>query len=54
MVDNVELNDAVEQVTANEAKLSVDGSKSTLDEGPALGLVMVHLQVGVVQVSDGN
>jgi hypothetical protein len=34
MVDNVELNDPVEQLTANESKVPVDCSQSTLLKSP--------------------
>lgn len=54
MVNNVVLNDAVEQVAANKAEFSVHGCEGALDEGPVLGLIMRHLHVGVVQVSDGD
>ena len=48
------LNDAVEDVLANETEVAVDGSESTLDEGPALLGVVRHLLVVVVQVGDGD
>lgn len=54
MVDDVVLNDAVEEVAANKAKLSVHSRKSALDKCPVLCLIVRHLHVGVVQVSDGN
>lgn len=54
VVNNVVLNDAVEQVAANETEFSVHGCEGALDKGPALSLIVRHLHVGVVQVSDGN
>lgn len=48
------LDDAVEQMTSNKTKLAVDGGQSTLDKGPALGLVVRHLHVVVVQVGNGD
>lgn len=48
------VNDVVEQHTANPAKVTVNGSESTLDVGPGLRLVVVNLGVVVVEVSDGN
>lgn len=48
------LNDAVEKVLANEAKLAVNSSESTLDVGPALGGVVGKLGVVVVEVGDGD
>jgi translation elongation factor EF-G len=54
MVDNVGIDDAVEEVLANEAEIAVNGGQSALDEGPAIGLEVVDLGVRVVQVGDGN
>ena len=54
MVDNVLVNDAVEEVLANKAKVTVDGSESSLDKGPAVGLKVVDIGVGVVEVGDGD
>lgn len=48
------VDDAVEQVAADPAKVTVDGSQSTLDESPALRVVVVDVGVVVVQVSDGD
>lgn len=54
VVDNVVGDDVVEQVSANPAKVAVDGGKRALDVGPRLGLVVVHLGVVVVEVGDGH
>lgn len=54
VVDNVLLNDTVEQVLANEAKLTVNSSESALDVGPALVGVVRNLGVVVVEVGDGD
>lgn len=54
VVNNVVLDDAVEQVATNEAKLSVHGCEGALDKGPVLSLVVRHLHVSVVEVSDGD
>lgn len=54
MVHNVLLDDAVEDVLANESEITVNGGQGALDKGPALLGVVVHLRVIVVQVSDGN
>lgn len=48
------LNDAVEQVAANKAEFSVHGGEGALDKGPVLSLIVRHLHVGVVQVSNGD
>ena len=54
VVDDVVLDDAVEKVTANEAKLPVDRGEGALNEGPAARLVVRDLEVSVVQVGDGH
>lgn len=54
MVDNVELNDTVEQLTTNEAKIPVDSGQSTLLEGPGALLKVLSIAMVVVKVSDGN
>lgn len=54
MVDDVSVDDAMEEVAADEAKVTIDSGEGALDEGPALGLEVRHLGVGVVEVGDGN
>jgi hypothetical protein len=54
VVNNVVLNNAVEEVAADKAKLAVNSGQSTLDKGPVLGIIVRHLHVSVVKVSDGN
>ena len=54
MMNNVVLDDAVEEMASSEAKVSVHGGQSALDEGPGLGIVVGDLHVGVVQIGDGN
>lgn len=54
VVDNVELNDTMEQLTADEAEVSVDGGQSTLLESPGALLKVLSITVVVVEVSDGN
>jgi hypothetical protein len=54
MVDNVGVNDAVEEVAADEAKVAVNRGQGALDEGPAVGLEVVDLGVGVMEIGDGN
>ena len=53
-MNDVVLDDAVEEVTAGEAKVPINGGQSALDKGPVLGIVVGDLHVGVVQVGDGN
>jgi hypothetical protein len=53
-VNNVVLNDAVEDVAANEAEFTVNGRKGTLDESPLVCLVVRRLGMSVMQVGDGN
>lgn len=54
MVNDVGVDDAVEEVTADEAKVAVDGGEGTLDEGPVLGVEVGNVGVGVVEVGDGD
>ena len=53
-MNDVVLDDAVEDVAADEAKITGDGGRSALDESPVLRLVMRCLLVGVVKIGDGN
>lgn len=41
---------ALEDVLVNEAKVTINGSESTLDVGPVLGVVVVNVGVSVVKV----
>lgn len=54
MVNDVRLDDAVEEVAADEAKVAVDGREGALDEGPVLGVEVGKVGVGVVEVGDGD
>ena len=54
MVNNVELDDAVEQLTADESKVSVNSGQSTLLESPGALLKVLGLAVVVVKVSNGD
>jgi hypothetical protein len=54
VVNNVELDDTVEQLTANESKVSVDSGQSTLLKSPGALLEVLGLAVVVVKVSDGD
>lgn len=49
VVNNVVLNNAVEDVTANEAKIAVHSGGCTLDESPVVSLVVRSLGVSVVK-----
>ena len=53
-MDDVVVDNVVEEVLANEAKIAVDGGESALDEGPRVGVKVVDFLVGVVEVSDGD
>lgn len=48
------LDDAVEEVAADEAKVAVDGGEGALDEGPVLGVEVREVRVRVVEVGNGN
>lgn len=54
MMDDVVLNDAVEKMAPDEAKVAIDSSQRTLDKCPVLGLEMRNVNVSMVKVSDGN
>lgn len=54
VVQDVRLDDTVQQVAADEAKLAVDGRSGALDEGPLLAGVVGQGRVGVLQEGDGN
>ena len=54
VVDHVILNDTMENVATDEAKVTIDSAGSTLDECPFFGLIMRSLWVGVVNVCDSN
>lgn len=53
-MDDVRVDDAVEEVAADEAKVAVHGGQGALDEGPALSVKVGDFRVGVVQVGDGD
>lgn len=54
VVNNVVLNNAVEDVAADPAKLTIDSRHSALDERPVLGLVVSGILMRVVQVGDSD
>lgn len=54
MVDDVGLDDPVEEISADEAKVAVDGGEGALDVGPVVGVKVGELGVGVVEVGNGN
>jgi hypothetical protein len=54
MVNNVELDDTVEQLTADKSKVSVNSGQGALLESPCALLEVLGLVVVVVKVSDGD
>lgn len=54
MVHDVGLDDAVEEVAADEAKVAVAGREGALDEGPVVGVEVGDVRVSVVEVGDGD
>lgn len=54
VVDDVVLNDTVEDVATDEAKVAVNSGSSALDEGPVLSLVVRCVLVCVVKVGDSD
>lgn len=54
VVQDVCLDDAMEEMAADEAKLTVDSRSGTANKVPRIGGVMGQGGVGVLQESDGN
>jgi hypothetical protein len=54
VVKDVRLDDTVEESTANESKLTVDGSSGTTDVVPAGTGVVRKGWVSVLEIGDGN
>lgn len=54
VVQNVGLDDTVEQVATDEAKLTVDGCSGALDKGPLLAGVVRQGRVGVLEEGDSD
>ena len=48
------LNNAVEDVAADPAKLTINSRHGALHERPVVSLVVSSILVGVVQVGDGD
>lgn len=54
VVEDVGLDDSVEDVTADETEVTVDGGSGTTGKVPDLRLVVGEGGVGVLEVSDGH
>ena len=54
MVQDVSLDDAVEQLTADEAELAIDGRCGAAGKVPGRAVVVRERRVGVLEVGDGN
>jgi hypothetical protein len=54
VVEDVGLDDTVEKVTADEAKLAVDGGSGSASKGPGVGVVVRERRVGVLEEGDGD
>jgi hypothetical protein len=54
VVEDVGLDDAVEDLTTNEAELAVNGSGGATGEVPGLAGVVREGRVGVLEVGDGD
>jgi len=48
MMDNVGVDNAMEEVTANEAKISINCCQRALDKGPTVLVVVRHVRMRVV------
>jgi hypothetical protein len=53
-VQDVGLDDAVQELAADEAELAIDGGRSAAHVVPALGAVVRDRRVGVLEVRDGD
>ena len=54
VVQDVCLDDAVEQSSANEAELTIDGGSGAARKVPRVALVMREGRIGVLKISDAN
>lgn len=54
VVQNVGFDDSVQDVTADEAKVTVDGASRPTDKVPCFRLVVGKGRVGVLEVGDGH
>jgi len=54
MVHDMCVDDAVEEVAADPAKVSIHGGECPFDKGPVLGIKVMDLRVSVVEVGNGN
>lgn len=54
VVQDVRLDDAVQELAADEAKLAVNGRGGTACVGPGVGVVVGERGVGVLKVGDGD
>lgn len=54
VVQDMGLDDAVQELAADEAELAVDGGRSAAHVVPALGAVVRNCRIGVLQVRNGN
>lgn len=54
VVKDVRLDDTVQELSANKAKLTIDGGGSAANVVPALTTVVRECRIGVLKVRDGN
>ena len=54
VMKDVRFDDAVEEASADEAKLAIDGRSGPACEVPSLALVVWERRIGVLQVGDRN
>lgn len=54
MVNDMRIDNAVEDVTANEAEITIDGCESARHEGPALAIIVGDILVSMVEVRNGD
>ena len=54
MVEDVGLDNAVEELAADEAEFAVDGGSGAAGEVPGVASVVRKGRIGVLEVGDGN
>ena len=53
-MNDVVLDDAVENVAADEAEVTVDSGCCALEESPLVGFVVGSLRMGVMKIRNGD
>jgi hypothetical protein len=54
VVEYVGLDDAVEELSSDEAELAVNGSRGSANVGPGLAIIMGKGRISMLKVGNGN